>query len=97
MDKIKDILGIKQKKRKPSLPVKEKVSKTVPTERFNDMIDYYTNELKSRIKEIQQLKQENEMLIKTSLRSASRADESRLQAKKLQEDVRTLQNKIKDK
>ena len=90
---IKDILGIKDKKR--PVPAKEKAAKAVPAKRFNDMIDYYTAELRSRLDEIRRLKQENEMLIKTSLKNASRSDELRLQVKKLNEDVRILQQRLK--
>ncbi len=97
---IRNLLGRKGSKdergRKGSLPkpMKERRLKSVPAQRFNDMIDYYTAELKSRIEEIYRLKQENEMLIKTSLRNASRSDEFRLKAEKLEEDVRTLQGRM---
>ncbi|MBW2968174.1 hypothetical protein KY362_06840 [Candidatus Woesearchaeota archaeon] len=87
---IKDILNLNRgrKKPRPPKPVKEKVSKTVSSERFNDMIDYYTAELKSRLKEIDRLKEENEMLIKTSIRNAARSDEFRQQVQKLSADLR---------
>jgi hypothetical protein len=90
---LKDFLNLKEKKRTVISPTKELKSKTVSTQRFNDMVDYYTKELKSRLDEIKQLKQENEMLIKTSLKNASRSDELRLQVKKLQEDIRILQQR----
>ena len=93
---IKNILGIKAKKPLPE-PAKEKKAKAVPATRFNEMIDYYTSELKSRLDEIRQLKEENEMLVKTSLKNASRADQFHLQVKKLQEDIRILQQKLKEK
>ncbi len=51
----------------------------------------------SRLEEIQRLKEENEMLIKTSIRNAARSDENHLQAKKLGEDVRVLQTRLKEK
>ncbi|MFC1742220.1 hypothetical protein ACFL3V_06815 [Nanoarchaeota archaeon] len=89
---IKDLLGIKKKR--PSLPMKERKANTVSSRRFNDMIDYYTAELKSRLTEIKQMKEENEMLIKTSIRSAAHSDENRLHAKKLQEDNRVLRQKL---
>lgn len=89
---IKNILGIKNKKR-PLLPKKERNSKTVSTKRFNDMIDYYTAELRSRLKEIERLREENQMLIKTSIKNAARSDENRLRADKLQEDLRKVKNK----
>ena len=59
---IKNFLNIKEKKQKPLSPTKELQSKTVPAQRFNEMIDYYTAELKSRLDEIKRLKEENEML-----------------------------------
>ena len=96
MTKMK-FLNLKDKKRPLERPVKEKEAKTVPTQRFNDMVDYYTAELKSRLDEINRLKQENEMLIKTSLKNASRADQLNMHAKKLQEDVRILQQKAREK
>lgn len=85
------------KKKKPAIPVpfKEHSTKAVPTQRFNDMITYYTAEIKSRIDEMSTLKQENEMLIKTSLKNASRSDEFRLQIKKLQEEIRILRANTK--
>ncbi|MFH1063445.1 MAG: hypothetical protein V1729_00025 [Candidatus Woesearchaeota archaeon] len=97
-DMLKNLLGNKEKtkKRIPGSPVKEESSKTVPTQRFNDMIEYYTHELKSRLKEIQQLKEENEMLIKTSLKSASRSDEAREHLSNLQEQVRKLQERLQE-
>ncbi len=92
---IKNFLGIKGKKRNGPVPLprKERSSKTVPSQRFNDMIEYYTNELKSRLDEIQRLKEENELLIKTSIRNAARSDENRLIAEKLQEDLRKSKQK----
>lgn len=93
---IKNILGMKSKKPLPE-PVKEKKAKAVPAQRFNEMIDYYTAELRSRIDEIRKLKHENEMLIKTSIKNAARSDEHQLQVKKLQEDIRILQQKLSEK
>lgn len=83
-------------KKKPRLnrPLKEKRAKLVPASRFNQMIDYYTAELQSRIDEVNKLKQENEMLVKTSLKNASRSDELRLEVSKLQEEVRLLKEKL---
>jgi hypothetical protein len=94
---IKNFLNIKDKKRTPAAPVKEKTAKAVPAQRFNEMIDYYTHELKSRLEEIKRLKEENEMLVKTSIKNAARSDEQRLQVKKLQEDVRMLQQRLQDR
>jgi hypothetical protein len=90
---FKEMLGIKEKRR-VLRPAKELSSKPVPAQRFNDMIDYYTAELKSRLAEIDALKADNEMLIKTSLKNASRSDELRIQLQKLQEEVRLLQQKL---
>jgi hypothetical protein len=87
--------SIMGKKKKPSLPAKETRNKLVPTERFNDMVAYYTNELKSRLSEIASLKAENEMLIKTSIKNAARADELRLQLDKLTEELRIQREKLK--
>ena len=95
LDNMLDRLLGKKKKRVISLPSKERSTEAVPSQRFNDMITYYTAELKSRIDEINQLKQENEMLIKTSLKNASRSDEFRLHIKKLQEEIRILQQKLR--
>jgi hypothetical protein len=89
---IKDFLNIKKKKRTIPAPTKETTSKHVSTQRFNDMIEYYTAELKSRLTEIESLKKENEMLIKTSIKSAANADEARLHVKKLQEEIRILKS-----
>lgn len=80
-------LGRPKPKHRPQ-PIKEKSTRTVPAERFNDMIEYYTSELRSRLKEIENLKTENEMLIKTSIKSAARSDELRLENQKLLDDIR---------
>lgn len=84
------------KTRNHSRPTKEKNSKIVSSQRFNEMIEYYTAELKSRISEIDALKQENEMLIKTSLKSASRSDELRLQVNGLREEIERLKKGSSD-
>ena len=80
---LKNLLGIKQSR--PKKPKKELQKKTVPTKRFNEMIVYYTRELKSRLLQIQKLKKENEILIKTSVRNTERA-------KQLQEDNTKLKS-----
>ena len=85
---------IGKKRQRSQRPLKEKKAKSVSALRFNQMIDYYTAELKSRIDEIANLRKENEMLIKTSLKNASRSDEFRLQIKKLQEEIRILRQKL---
>ena len=79
---------LRKKKTKIPKPVKEKKAKIVSAERFNDLIEYYTKELKSRLAEIEDMKNQNEMLIKASIRSAGRADESRLENTKLKEELR---------
>lgn len=94
---IKNFLGLKEKKRAVPKPLLERKAKSVPSKRFNDMIAYYTTELKSRIDEVAHLKKENEMLIKTSLKSASRSDENRLVVQKLQEEIRILRQKLTEK
>ncbi|MBN1543959.1 hypothetical protein JW898_00690 [Candidatus Woesearchaeota archaeon] len=91
---FKNILGGKEKRRVLPRHEKENFSKQVSAQRFNEMIDYYTAELKSRLAEIDALKAENEMLVKTSLKNASRSDELRLQLQKLQEDMRVLQQRL---
>ena len=91
---IKDLLNRKPKKK--LRPKKELKLKSVPAERFNSMIDYYTRELQSRLAEIAKLKQENELLIKTSIRNSSRAGESEEALRKLNEDVRVLQTRLRD-
>ena len=92
---IQDMLNLKKKR--PSRPLKEKRLKSVSAKRYNELIDYYTHELKARIKEIQQLKQENEMLIKTSIKNASRSDQFSEQNSKLREEVRILQSRVHSK
>jgi HPt (histidine-containing phosphotransfer) domain-containing protein len=93
---FKDLIGLGEKKR-PFIRSKEKKDKFVPSQRFNEMIDYYTTELRSRLSELDSLKAENEMLIKTSLKNASRSDELRLHVQKLQEEVRLLQQKLQER
>ena len=93
---LKEFLGM-SKKKKPSLPFKETRDKVVPAQRFNEMVTYYTAELKSRISEIAALKAETEMLIKTSIRNATRSDELRLQLEKLNEELRLLRERLKER
>ncbi|NQU78753.1 hypothetical protein HQ545_03200 [Candidatus Woesearchaeota archaeon] len=81
------------RRKRPTSPVKETSKKLVPTSRFNEMIEYYTCELKSRLVEIDSLKKENEMLIKTAIKSSARSDELNLHTKKLQEEIRVLRQK----
>ncbi len=95
---IKNLLGKKEKTKKhgSKVPMKEESAKTVSAQRFNDMIGYYTDELKSRLKEIHRLKEDNEMLIKTSLKSSARSDEFREHVSKLQEEVRKLHERVQE-
>ena len=86
---LRDILNL-NKGTKRSKPVRDTNSRTVSADRFNEMIDYYTAELKSRLKEIARLREENDMLIKTSIRNASRSDELKLQNQKLMDELRKL-------
>ena len=69
-------------------PKKEVQKKSVPARRFNEMIDYYTCELKSRLSQISRLKKENEILIKTSLRNSERT-------KGLQEENAKLRSRLR--
>jgi hypothetical protein len=84
------LLGNKREIPKPAHETKAKI---VSTERFNNMIDYYTNELKSRLTELDDLKKQNEVLIKASIRSAGHADQFRIENSKLKEELRKLQEK----
>ncbi|MFC1723913.1 hypothetical protein ACFL0V_07270 [Nanoarchaeota archaeon] len=91
---LKGLLNPKPRFRKPKKEIK---SKTVPTRRFNDMIEYYTKELRSRLVEIKKLRQENEMLIKTSIKNAERADQFSQSNQKLAADVRILNTKARER
>ncbi len=88
-------LNFRKKKPLKNRPLKEAKLKSVPAVRFNAMIEYYTHELKSRLSEIVRLKKENELLIKTSVRNASRSDENTEEAKKLREEIRILQSRLR--
>ncbi|HII71917.1 TPA: hypothetical protein HA265_04140 [Candidatus Woesearchaeota archaeon] len=92
---LKDFL--RPKKRSALRPRKETEAKSVPAKRFNEMIDYYTRELQSRLKEIERLKTENDMLIRSSIKAASRSDQFSEQSRKLSEEVRVLQGRLRDK
>ncbi len=94
---LKELFNIRPKKRVHGVPLKESKAKAVSVQRFNDMIDYYTAELKSRIDEINHLKEENELLIRTSLKNASRADEFNLRSRKLEEELRVLKQEKESK
>lgn len=89
------MIDILRPRRKKSRPKKELKSKTVSAARFNAMIDYYTRELRSRLSEIKKLRQENDMLIRTSVKNADRAGQNSEQVKKLSEEVRILKSRLK--
>ncbi len=88
---LKTLLGIKNSK-SPKKPKKELQKKTVSTKRFNEMIIYYTRELKSRLAEIQKLKKENELLIRTSIRNTARTNELQEENTKLSAASRSSRN-----
>ncbi len=94
---IPNSLISKKKKRILVKPAKERALKAVSAKRFNDMISYYTTELKSRLLEIKRLKEENDMLIKTSIKNASRSDERRLTIEQLNATIRELECNSKSK
>ena len=93
----------KEKKiRKPQLPVQENEKKVVETSRFNEMIDYYTAELKSRLQEIESLKVQNQILIQASVKSNEKVDELQREVKQLrvqmhaQQEMQKQQHKHKN-
>ena len=81
------------KKKKPKKPEYELSLKSVSAQRFNEMIDYYTNELKSRLKEIEDLKTQNELLLKTSIKVSAKSDESKREIEKLKGEMSILRSK----
>ena len=97
---IEGIFGKKKKrplnKSKKNLlsPTKELVRETVSSSRFNDMIDYYTHELKTRLDEIEALQAQNEVVMKTALKQGSRNDERARELAKLREDNKLLNDQI---
>jgi FtsZ-binding cell division protein ZapB len=96
---IKEMLSFRKKEKqvKPRLPVREKEKKLVDSKRFNEMIDYYTAEVDSRVKEIKRLKEENYVLIGASVKSNRRCDALELECKKLREEIRVFSQRLSGK
>lgn len=91
---LQNLLG--KKKTKPRMPVKEMAAATIPASRFNEMIDYYTSELKARLKEIKDLQEQNRMLVQTALKQQNRAaDISERMTQTQQENVALRKKLIK--
>ncbi|MBT7903773.1 hypothetical protein HN587_07975 [Candidatus Woesearchaeota archaeon] len=88
--------GLKVKSRSVVKPIKEKVNSDVSARRFNEMIDYYSHELKVRLDELNSLREQNEIILKTALKQSSKNDHRELQLQKYQEENRILLEKIKD-
>ena len=93
MRMLKELIMPKKKKKKIR---KESVKKVVPTERFNEMIEYYTRELKARFDEIKKLKEQNQLLTQTALKSSNKSDQSYKTILKLQEENRILRGKVNE-
>ncbi|MBI5398886.1 hypothetical protein HZB03_05470 [Candidatus Woesearchaeota archaeon] len=96
---LKDILAMGKKPvlEKKGIPKKESGKKYVSAQRFNEMIDYYTAELQSRLKEIDDLKAQHQLLINTSVKSNEKADRLSLEVKKLHEEIRVLQQRLTER
>lgn len=91
---LNNLLG--KKKAKLRRPEKELNAAAVPASRFNEMIDYYTSELKARLKEITDLQEQNRMLIQTALKQQNRAAEiSERMAQTQQENVALKKKLVK--
>ena len=73
----------------------QKADKPVPAKRFNEMIDYYTAELTSRLNEIDRLREQNTMIMKTAVKQSDRESELLDRIKKLREELDDLK-KSKD-
>ncbi|MBI4739260.1 hypothetical protein HY772_06940 [Candidatus Woesearchaeota archaeon] len=101
---LKDLLAMGKKPaiekkaiEKKGLPKKEIEKKYVSAQRFNEMIDYYTAELQSRLKEVEDLKAQHRLLINTSVKSNEKADCFSLEARKLREEIRVLQQRLAER
>lgn len=99
---FKDILSlgkkpVHDKNEGQGTPQKEPNKKYVSAQRFNEMIDYYTAELQSRLKEIEDRKTRERLLINTSVKSNEKADSLALEMKKLREELRILQQRFEEK
>jgi len=105
---INSIFGKKKKKSKPILldgviksstkltkPTKELNRNTVSSKRFNEMIDFYTHELKTRLDELESVRTQNEIILKTALKQGSQNDERTRELLKLREENRLLKEKTK--
>ena len=73
------------KRKKP-----KRSEKPVPANRFNEMIDYYTAELDSRLKEIARLREQNMMIMKTAVKQSNRENELLEKIKALQAELSEL-------
>lgn len=78
----------------PSKPVKELSQEMISSKRFNEMINYYTRELKSRIDEIERLKKESNILISAAVKHSSEKTDCAETLKRLQNENETLKHKL---
>lgn len=90
---FKDLIIPKRRKK----PKSETNKKAVSAKRFNEMVAYYTVELKSRLNEIKNLREQLQLLTQTTITTSKKSDETRTQNKKLIEENRILKEKLYQK
>ena len=83
-----------KKLKKLSKPVKELNKRTIPAMRFNEMVDYYTHELKTRLAEIKRLRDEAAMVIGMSVKHGGEKQELMEKVKRLQNENNILKRRI---
>ena len=66
----------------------------MPASRFNEMIDYYTHELKVRLKEIKELREQHQLLIKASIKQQDRAVDASERTKEIQKENVFMRKKL---
>ena len=68
----------------------------ISKEQVVEFIEYFSSELKNRINEINKLKQHNDALVKTSLKSSNKFDDATFRIKELEKANRILQDKVNE-
>lgn len=84
------------KKKKSAAPRKEPAYTTVPAQRFNDMIDYYTCELKSRLAEIDKLRLESQAIMNTAIHRSNERSDMEEKLKRMQNENETLKRRLRE-
>ena len=84
---IDKILGKKAVRKKPVKTVK----KTVPAKQYNELVSYYTKELETLRAEMERLREQNTLIMKTAMKQGERVKELEERNQKLSAENQRLQ------